>query len=521
MRRLSFGGLALPVAFAIVATLLWLLGDLLKEDPILGEDRAQAAFQVAAVVLGTAAATLLTGHLLISVLFDRAPTGFQQAVVYGVLTFVTSAFLLAHYGFDLRAILTTSAIVTAVVGLAMQPTLGTVISGLTVHATNVVRVDDGVVHEGEIARITALTWRSVVARKNSGAVVVFPNSRVADHVTEIVRHDRSLRVHTYFQAPIDVPPERIGGLVVQMVSDFAAVDPSRSVIVAPNAYEPDRGSIKYRITYNIRNFDERGDLEDEVLRRLWYVFQRNGIAIPTNRLFVPARHVTAPIDAFQLASRISDALERGGSVALKLSDTEQSSATLCAEARLLLYAPDERLILPETTAGSAYLLVRGETVKSHEFGSNEAELGRPVLPAFRLGPDATVRRIADRLAADIGPYAEFVVWRAAEGAANLVELCRTVAREIDDPAKRAKFLVDVEPAEQTLRYGPGLVFHGRRNAAGDLVSHLALRAQTEVAVLAISPDLLARTRMPNSRDQDALPSANRNEGELPANRNSG
>jgi hypothetical protein len=144
-------------------------------------------------------------------------------------------------------------------------------------------------------------------------------------------------------------------------------------------------------------------------------------------------------------------------------------------------------------------------------------LAEPILPAFRLGPNATVRRIAERLTVEIGPYAEIVVRRAAEDAANLVELCRRVSQEIDDPKKRSRFLLEVEPPEQAVRFGPGLVLHGRRNAAGEIVCDRTLRAQNELTVLAIGKELLARlgsggkgaasTSLPEVESQTAFPLA--------------
>jgi Mechanosensitive ion channel len=418
------------------------------------------------------------------------PTGFQRAIVYGLLTFLVSSLLLYHFGFDLRAILTTSAILTAAVGLAMQPTLSTVIAGLAVHSEGIVRLGDGIMHDGELARVVSLNWRSIAAQKADGYIVVFPNSLISDRVTEIVRQDQPYRVQTMFHAPMSVPPQRISDLVTEMVSDFAGVDASLPVAVAPVGSEPAHAAIHYRVRYRILNYTQRGDLDGEVLRRLWYVFQRNGIALPVSRLFPQPLGDVAPIDRVTLRRCVRDALAAGGARALGLEDGERRAEMLADGGRLLLYAPDERLMLPDATDGGWFLLIRGEVVQAHEFGLDAIEFGRPVLPAFRLGPDAAVRRVAERLASYIGPYAEIAVRLAARGVTDLAEVCRVVSEEIDDPAARARFLAEVEPVD-VHRHGPGLVFRARRNAAGALISQLSLRAQTEVAILALPPDLLS------------------------------
>jgi hypothetical protein len=173
-------------------------------------------------------------------------------------------------------------------------------------------------------------------------------------------------------------------------------------------------------------------------------------------------------------------------------DPGQADAVLRG-GRLLLYAPDERLVLPEGTEDWRFLLVHGEAVDSHEYGLDAADPLRPTLPAWTLGPDARVRQVAERLARHIGPYAEVAVRRAARATSDLRALCQAVAQEIEDPRERTGFLAKVALPEST-PYAAGLVFRARRNAAGALICHLALRAATEVAVLGIRPSLLQPER---------------------------
>lgn len=491
MMRWWSGGLALAllIALIIVASTLQVL---LRNDPVLGASDVQSVFSAVTFICASTAIVLVTGRLIIAVTLSNAPaTGFQQVLIYAVLTFIATALLLAHFGFNLSTILTTSAIVTAAVGLAMQPTLSSVIAGLTVHVNGVVRLNDGIEVDGEWARVVSMTWRSVVAQKTSGALVVLPNNQMADHTVKIIRAGRPLRVNTYFHAPIGVPPERVSELVIDMTSDLALVDASRPVAVAPAGYVPAEAATRYCIRYSMLDWFTQGDTEREILRRLWYVFQRNGIAMPSSRLFLPSPSQNVPLDAATLRRHVRQALAAGGARALGLADGEPRAGVIAAEARLLLYGPDERLVVPADTEGFAFLLVRGTAFPAHEFGLDEADHGRPVLPSFRLAAGATVRRFAERLAADIGPYAEIAVRHAAASTTDLPELCRRVATEIDDPDARANFLADVEPMAM-LRHGPGLVFQARRNAAGTLICQPALRVENEAAVLAIPPAVLAR-----------------------------
>jgi small-conductance mechanosensitive channel len=481
-----------PIALALVAVAAWLLSALGRADPVLGLPEAQATLDVVTTIAGGIAAVLLLARLVLGVAARQA-TGFHRAVIYLVLTFVASFLVMRHFGFDLRAVLTTSAILTAAVGLAMQPTLGTMIAGFALHFDGIVRPGDGIMRDGELLRVESLNWRSVTAVRTSRTLVIFPNSQISDHITEVIRSGTSLRVTSTFFAPLSVPPQRLTALVTDAVSDFALVDAAQPVAVGPLGFELAHAAMQYRLRYSILNPFERAEIEMELLRRIWYVFQRNDILLPVSRLFGGQRGLAVPtIEPWVLGGWTRTALAAGGATDLDV-DATIAADVLRRDSRLLLYAPDERIILPDGLDDWRFLLVHGEAVDSHEYGLDVADPQRPSLPAWSLGPDASVRRVAERLARHIGPYAEIVVRRAARATSDLAALCQAVAAEIEDPGERADFLAEVTP-QGGVRYGPGLVFRARRNAAGALICHLALRALGEVAVLGIRPGLMEADR---------------------------
>ena len=74
-----------------------------------------------------------------------------------------------------------------------------------------------------------------------------------------------------------------------------------------------------------------------------------------------------------------------------------------------------------------------------------------------LSRRARIKRISDRLADAIGPYAEIAVRRAAQDHVSIDQISADVADEIDDPALRRIFLAETfAPGER--RHGPGLIF---------------------------------------------------------------
>ena len=217
------------------------------------------------------------------------------------------------------------------------------------------------------------------------------------------------------------------------MSDFALVDASQPVAVGPAGFELAHAAMQYRLRYSVLDPFERAEIEMELLRRIRYVFQRNDILLPVSRLFGEQRGLAHPtIEPGVLGGWTRAALAAGGAAHLGV-DAALAADVLQREGRLLLYAPDERIILPDGMDDWRFLLVHGEAVDSHECGLDVADPRRPSLPAWSLGPDASVGRVAERLARHIGRYAEISVRRAARSTSDLAALCRAVATEIENP----------------------------------------------------------------------------------------
>jgi len=182
----------------------------------------KSAFHVAALTLSGVFVILLLGWLVIEFGFGHAlglePSSLTRVVVYGVLTFAVSAVVLRYLGFDIAAVLTTSALLTAIVGLAMQPTLGSLISGLAMQLDRALSVGDGIFFNGEQVEVLSLNWRNVVMRKRDETILAVPNAMLANEQLTIYPEDRSTRFDSYVLAPIDVSPQRITDMLAETVT---------------------------------------------------------------------------------------------------------------------------------------------------------------------------------------------------------------------------------------------------------------------------------------------------------------
>ncbi|HEY1961375.1 MAG TPA: mechanosensitive ion channel family protein [Rhizomicrobium sp.] len=486
---MSFARTALIPAFLLTA-LLWGVALVTETDPVLGVGIAHTVLRDAAIVASAIFAVMLAGTLILSLtanLTGTTATGFQRVIVFALLTFGASFATLRYFGFDLTAVLTTSAIVTGVVGFAMQPTLSSMIAGLALHADRAVHVGDCVLLDNEPVRIESMNWRAAIGRRPDGQVIVVPNAKLTEASTQVLRAADPHRAEFNFLGPIDHPPQQICDLTRELVSDLALVEKNQPVAVAPVSFEPDKESVRFRIFYWTRSYFDRTLTEGEIVRRIWYTFQRNRISFPHPTTCAISATTQSNLDRIlqdpkELAPQIARVLPAGFS--------QGAADGVAKESRLLLYAADERLIMPEWSDGWRYLLLRGEAYEVPEFDlTPEIASANSELGVQRLGPTAAITQLADELSLIIGPYAKLAVMRAGDRTETYEQLCREVAQEIEEPQARTRFLNKMLRSNPRT-WRPGAAIAARRNASGQLASEPSLRAIGEVALLALPAGLL-------------------------------
>ncbi|HEY0206852.1 MAG TPA: mechanosensitive ion channel domain-containing protein [Acetobacteraceae bacterium] len=491
------------LSLAALAAMLWWFHGVSATFQLFASPGLTRGLDVAASVTTALLAVTLAGHaivrLVLLTIYGIEPTGFQRAGLYAILGTVAGAAVLTHLGVNVAAVFATSAILTAVFGFALQPTLNGLIGGLTLHTDRVLRIGDAILHDGNPVEVTAFNWRSVSGRKLDGSLVVFPNARIVDGTIEILPRDHPVRADTVFPVPITIVPQRLSDLVGELVADFAEVDDGQPVTVAPIAFEPDKALARYRVRYRVYAYADRSDVEAEVLRRIWYALQREGIAWPVNTFYDPEfriPQVPSVLLAHDWPEAIAAAIARAPAQPDLLRILAHSAQEIATAGLPLFYAATERIVLPPRACGSVCLLVRG---MAYEIASEFDTLSSPgqldgnrefARDPKRLLQRAAVKHISDRLAEVIGPYAEVAVRRAAGEVAGCAEICVKVADEIEDPVLRRAFLAETSMPEER-RHGPGLLFRLRRDAAGNFVPDPLLRAAEACALVAIPPGTLA------------------------------
>jgi small-conductance mechanosensitive channel/CRP-like cAMP-binding protein len=199
------------------------------------------------------------------------------------LVFLAAALVVFRaVGVDLGSLLTTSAILTAVVGLSLQETLGNLFAGLAVQAESPFAVGEWVElgDSSKIAgRVTEINWRATKIQTSDRIEVIVPNSLIArSSIINCHRPSPVGRRHVVFQGPYDVAPNKVRRVVLAALRDCRDLLQNPAPILWTSNYA-DSG-IEYTVAYFLERFDRRRDIESDIRDRIWYAFGRAQIGFP-------------------------------------------------------------------------------------------------------------------------------------------------------------------------------------------------------------------------------------------------
>lgn len=326
----------------------------------------------------------------------RVLHGFVLLLVYIVIVL---GILRAFLGINVGPLLAGSAILTAVLGLALQGVLGNVFAGLSLHYTRSFNRGDWVKIGETEGRVVDTNWRETRLLDRASNIIVIPNTVVASQqITNFSLPDSATAVVLPVKVDILAPPAAVLELLVQAARETGDVlrEP------APTAYilSYDEFGLTYAVKFWIGEPARRFAISGEVGRLVWHKLQRRGIDIPVPvesklkgvlRALRPAEDRIAEIATERernyrdiAASSFLRAQEGERAGEALLGDSELREIASRAERRR--FGRHEVLFRQGEKGEACYLVaagrVRGEIVYE--------EAGRTYTTTFEIGPGGLV-----------------------------------------------------------------------------------------------------------------------------------
>jgi small-conductance mechanosensitive channel len=225
-------------------------------------------------------------------LMGRVLPRIVEDVVILVLYVIYGFVQLRGAGVDLSSIVTTSAILTAVIAFAMQDTLGNLLGGLSIQLDNTVQVGDWVRVDDVSGQVRDIRWRSTLIETRNWETLVIPNSAIMKGRVAILgkREGQPLQWRRALRFMVDpgVPPARVMAIVNEEMRDVPIANVARSPAPTTVLHAFIHGNLEYELRYFLTDLLE-DEMTDSMVRvHLFASLQRAGIRIAEEQRTVHA-----------------------------------------------------------------------------------------------------------------------------------------------------------------------------------------------------------------------------------------
>ena len=179
----------------------------------------------------------------------------------------------------ISAVLATSGVLAIVLGLALQNTLGDVLSGLSINIEKPFGAGDWITLNDHVeGQVIEINWRATRIRTYANDLVIVPNSVIAK---AIVTNHRSLYDPFLCSLRLKIDNTLPPAVMIQRLEAAAAAAPGIAPAYAPVAYarEFDDTLIAYDLYFGVVDFALTDQVQSDVVRSVAEMCAQHGIRV--------------------------------------------------------------------------------------------------------------------------------------------------------------------------------------------------------------------------------------------------
>lgn len=260
-------------------------------------------------------------------------------------------------GFEYSKFLLPSAVVSAVLGFALQDVLKNVFAGLSLQNEAPFETGDWLLMDGQPRQVLEMSWRSTRLRDNLGHEFSVPNSDLAAaHLENLGTGNPPMGFEVEVGVVYDAPPREVKDAIeraARLAPVVAAEPPPIGLLTSFG-----ESGVVYRLRFWSSQVHGVARMLDQVRTRVWYELKRSGFAIA-----FPVRVVEhssqRDLAEESLAERRARADARFAKVAVLAALPAEARQRLSAGAPLLHFDDGEALVREGEKGDSLLVIERG------------------------------------------------------------------------------------------------------------------------------------------------------------------
>lgn len=258
-------------------------------------------------------------------------------------------------GINLASLLTTSAILTAVIGLALQDTLGSFFAGLSLQIERPYQIGDWIACKGFEGKVVGINWRTTRILTRFGEKVYIPNNEITkDVIKNFSQPDTTHIEKLEFGVEYGARPNKVREVALAALKMHPnVVKDYRSTV---RLVEFGDFSVKYAIYTKIDDLQRRYIVLAEIMNQIWYSLKRAGIRIPFPIRDVNMRQVDVEKEKKEQLAWIEHNLKR---IPILKSLGSNELKELAVGVRVEHYDNGEQVVKQGDAGDTMYLIQQG------------------------------------------------------------------------------------------------------------------------------------------------------------------
>jgi small-conductance mechanosensitive channel/CRP-like cAMP-binding protein len=266
---------------------------------------------------------------------------------------------------DLSGIVATSAVLTAVIGLSFQDTLGNMMGGMALQMERAIAVGDWIRIDNQEGLVKEIRWRHTAIETRNWDTIIIPNSLLMrSQVTVLGRRSGAPRQHrqwVYFNVDFRYSPSE----VIESVEAALRAEPIANIAraPAPNCVLMDfkESFASYAVRYWLTDLAVDDPTNSIVRTRIYFALRRGGIplSIPAQTLFVTEDDVSRR--ERKGVKEIEDRVATLGEIELFRTLTNAERESLAAKLRVAPFSRGEAMTRQGAEAHWLYVITKGDS----------------------------------------------------------------------------------------------------------------------------------------------------------------
>ncbi|HEX2688565.1 MAG TPA: mechanosensitive ion channel family protein, partial [Kofleriaceae bacterium] len=364
-----------------------------------------AGCMVAAQILQAFTLVSLAATLIFAVMLPAVSVELPMIasdLIVGIGYVVVTLAVLSRHGVNPTGALVSGAVVSAVLAISLQSTLGNIVGGVALQLDGSIREGDWIqLDNGKQGRVRSVRWRHTVIETRDWSTIIVPNAQLlANHITILgKREGRSVpqRLWVWFNVDFRFPPNR----VIRVVSDALHASPIENVAAEPKpgvvcmdfTKDARESFATYAVRFWIEDLATDDPTSSRVRARVFTALQRAQIplAVPAHTSFVEMKDDARATRRTE--RQIDERFAALQTVHLFRTLTDDELRTLAAGMSHVIYTDGEVITRQGATAHWLYVMTAGtaeirahlDPEAAHKGDSPRKELAMP--GGLRTGSD--------------------------------------------------------------------------------------------------------------------------------------